>query len=67
MNEYEMKVEAITILPTLIENENKIRDYTIYIYLNESLYTITYLCEIRCCFFGRYVYILIFNKIKSNI
>ena len=32
MNEYEMKVEAITILPTLIENKNKIRDYTIYIF-----------------------------------
>ena len=55
MNEYEMKVEAITILPTLMKTKNKIRDYTIYIYiylyLNESLYTITYLCEIRCCCF----------------
>lgn len=33
MNEYEMKVEAITILPTLIKTKNKIRDYTIYIYI----------------------------------
>lgn len=34
-----MKVEAITILPTLIKTKNKIRDYTIYIYIWMKVYT----------------------------